>query len=59
MVWRAARCLRPCDRLSSPASVMHGHLIIRTNETGHSCHYSLPAKVESDGMESCKMSKIL
>ena len=42
-----------------PASVMHRHLIIRANETSHSCHYSLPAKVESDGMESRKVSKTL
>ena len=59
MEWRAARCLRPCDRLSSPPSVMPGQLIVRANETSHNCHYSLPFKVESDGMENSKMSKTL
>ena len=34
-VSRAARCLRPCDRLSSPPSVMPPHLIIRANDTSH------------------------
>ena len=59
IVWRAARCLRPCDRLSTPPLVMFSHLIIRTNETSPSCDYSLPLKVKSDGTESCKVSKTL
>ena len=58
-VWRTPRCLILCDRLLSPLSVMLGHLIIRVNETSQSCHYSLHSKVESDGMESCKVSKTL
>ena len=58
-VRRAARCLRPSDRLSSPPSVMLLNLIIRTNETSHRCHYSSRIEVESDGMESCKVSKTL
>ena len=57
MVWRAARSLGLCDRLSSPLPVMPGQLIIRTNETSHSYHNSLPFEGESDCMESYKMSK--
>ena len=30
-VRRAARCLKPCDRISSPPLVMFSHLIIRVN----------------------------
>ena len=56
MVWRAARCLRPCDRLSSPASVVLEHLIMRANKMSYSCHYSLLEEVERDGMKSCKVS---
>ena len=59
MVWRAARCLRPCDRLSSPPSVMFLHLIIRANESRHSCRYSLLAEVKSDGAETCKVLEAL
>ena len=59
MVWRAARSLRPCDRLSSPSSVMFSHLRIRRHETRNSCCYSLPAKVKSDGVESCKIPEAL
>ena len=33
MVWRATRCLRPCDRLSSAPSVMFSQLSIRINAT--------------------------
>ena len=57
--WRAVKCLRPCDRLLSPLSVILEHLIIRVSETSHSCHYSLLAEVEIDSMESCKMSETL
>ena len=56
-VWRPVRCLRPCDRLLSPPSVMPPHLIIRANETKHSCDYSLPREVKSDIKESCKVPK--
>ena len=59
MVWRAARCLQPCDRISSPLLVMRVHLIVRVNETRHSCHYSLPAKFKNDRMENCKMPEVL
>ena len=59
MVWSATRCLKPCDRLSSPSSVMFKHLRIRRNETKNSFCYSLPAEVKSDGVESCKMSEAL
>ena len=44
---------------SSPPSVMPLHLIIRANKTDHSFHPGLPVEVESDGMESCKVSKAL
>ena len=49
-VRRAAKRLKPIDRASSPLSVMLLHLIIRANETRHSCHYSLPVEVKNDGM---------
>ena len=39
--------------------MMLGQLIIRANETSYSYHYSLLAEVESDSMESCKVSKTL
>ena len=57
MVWRSTRRLSPCDRLSSPASVMPSQLIIKANKTSHSYHYSLPVEAESDGVKSYKMSK--
>ena len=47
MVWRAARCLRSFDRLSSPASVILLHLIIRTNETSHSIVIGIVYQVKS------------
>ena len=50
MVWRAARCLRSCDRLSSPLSVMLEQLIIRANKISRSYYYCLLADVKSDGM---------
>ena len=59
ILWRATRCLRPCDRLSSPSSVMLEQLIIEANEKSHSCHCSLPEEFKSDGTESCKGSKTL
>ena len=59
MVWRATRCLRPRDRLASPASVVSEHLIMKANETSRSCYYSLLVEAESDGMKSCKVSKTL
>ena len=46
------RCLRSCDRFSSPPLVIFEQLIIRANKTSHSCHYSLLAEVESDSVES-------
>ena len=57
-IWRAVRCLRPCDRPASTLLVMLEQLIIRVNEVSHS-HYSLSHEIESDGMESWKVSKIL
>ena len=54
-MWRAVRCLRPCDRLLSPASVMLRQLIIEANERGYSCHFSLLVEVQNDGVESYKM----
>ena len=59
MVWRAARSLKPCDRLSSPLPVIFQQLIIIANETSHRCRYSLPNEIESDIMKSCKVSKTL
>ena len=59
MVWRAARCLRPCDTLSSPPSVIFTHLRIRRYETSNSYCYSLLSEVKSDGVESCKVSEAL
>ena len=58
MVWRAARCLRPCDRLMSPVSLILSHLRIR-NETSNRCCYSLLKEVKSDGVKSYKMSEAL
>ena len=58
-MWRAARCIRPCDRTSSPVSVIPSPLIIRAYEASHRRYYSLLAEVESDSMESCKASEIL
>ena len=58
-MWRAARCLRLCDRLSSPPSVMSTHLRIRRHETSNGCCYSLLGEVKSDGVESCKVSEAL
>ena len=57
MVWRATRCVSPCDRLSTPASVMFTKLTIKANEMSHSCHYSLPVEAGSDGVKSYKMFK--
>ena len=59
MVWRAARCLRPCDRVLSPPLAIFLHLEIRRNETSHSSHYSLPIEVKSDGVEGCKVPETL
>ena len=60
IVLRAARCLRPCDRLSNPPSVMFlPHLRIRRNETSSSCSHSLPAEVKSDDLESRKVPEAL
>ena len=39
-----------CDRLSSLPSEIFLHLIIRVNETNHSCHYSLPTDAEGESM---------
>ena len=54
-VWRAARCLRPCDRLSNPSSVIQVQLTIRASYQ----HYNLQGEVESDRMDSYKVSKTL
>ena len=59
MVRRAAKRLRPSDRISNPPSVMQSQLIVRVNETRPSCHYSLPAEVKNDGVESCKVPEAL
>ena len=59
MLWRAARRLRSSNRVSSPLSEIPLPLIIRANEMSHSCRNSLLAEVESNGMESCKVSKSL
>ena len=58
MVWRAARCLRPCDRVLSFLSVMLLHLRTGGVEISNSC-YSLPAKVNTDSIESCKVPDAL
>ena len=58
IVWRAARCLRPCDRLSSPLSVILPHLKIRS-ERINSYDDSLPAEVKCDILESYKMFQAL
>ena len=44
ILWRAARCLRPCDRLPSFLSVMPGHLIITVNNTSNSPYFSYFSK---------------
>ena len=59
MVRRPVRCLKHCDRLSSPPSVMLSQLRIRRDETSNSCSYSLPIEVKSDGVESFKIPKAL
>ena len=59
IVWRAARCVRPCDRLLSPLPVILLHLRIRKNDTDNSCYYGLPAEVKTDRVESCKASEAL
>ena len=51
IVWRAVKCLRSCDRLSSPPSVMFRQLVIRANKMSNSCHHSLPVEVEGDDIE--------
>ena len=56
--WRPARCLTPCDKLSSPLSAMLLQLI-RGNESSNSCCCSLPAKVKSDSVKSYKMFEAL
>ena len=53
MVWRATRCLRPCDRLSNPPSVTLKHLRVERNETSNT-RYCLLAEAKSDSMESHK-----
>ena len=58
-MWRAARCLRPCDRLRSSSSVILPHLRIGRNEMIDRYHCSLPAEVKADSMESCKVPKAL
>ena len=59
IVWRAARCLRPCGTLSSPLSVMPSQLRVRRNETKNSYCYSLLVKFKSDGVKRYKMSEAL
>ena len=56
---RAAKCPRPCDRLSSPPSVIFPQLRITRSETGSKRGYGLPFEAKNDGMESCKMPKAL
>ena len=48
-----------CVKLSSPASVILRQLVIRANEMSNSCYYNLLFEIESDGVESCKMSDAL
>ena len=59
IIWRAARCLRLCERLRSPPSVMQSHLIVRVKEMRPSCHYILPAEVKNDSVESNKVNEAL
>ena len=61
MLWRAARCFRPCDRLSSPSLLMLLQLRIKRNKTtDRYCYcYSLPAEAKSDSVESYKMFQAL
>ena len=59
MVWRAARCLRPCDRLSSPVSVILRQLKIIRNKMTNSYYYGLHIEVESEKIKSCKMPETL
>ena len=59
IVWRAITCLRPCDRPSSPLSVIFSHLRTRANETSNGFYYSLHAEVQSNSAESYKVSDAL
>ena len=59
IVWKAARCLKMCDRLSSPLSVMLLQLKIRRNEARNSGCCSLLADFKSDLMESNKINETL
>ena len=58
IVCRAVRCLRPCDRLSSPLSVILPQLRVRS-EKANSYDYSLPAEAKSHILESHKMLQAL
>ena len=58
-VWRAAKCPRPCDRLSSPLSVMRPQLGIRKNEKSNSCYSGLLVEVKTNDVESCMMLEAL
>ena len=55
-MWIAARCLRPCDRLLSPWSVIFLQLE-RARVSEQSLY--LPAKIQADSVESCKMLEAL
>ena len=54
----AARCLRPCNRISSTLSVTPSHLRIGS-ERINSYDDSLPAEVKCDILESYKMFQAL
>ena len=58
-MWSAVRCLRPCDRLSSPPSARFSQLIVSVDKMSCSFYCSLQAKVKNDSVESCEMSKAL
>ena len=56
---KAARCLRPCDRLMAPLSVMLRHLRVRRNEMSNSFCGNLPAKVKTNSVKSCRLPETL
>ena len=53
------RSLRPCDRLSSPPSVMLLQLRIRRNKMTNGYCYSLPFEVKGNIVESFKKLQAL
>ena len=59
IIWRATKCFKPSDRVSSPPSVILSQLRnIRSQMNSGYC-YSLLVEIKSNCVYSCKMPEAL